>query len=441
MRFNVKVLTMTAALALAAQPASATDGHFLHGVGAINSAMGGVAVARSNSILGAFYMNPAGLANFAGTRIEIGFELFRPDRSITSSMGPMSGSTESSSEFTPIPAFGWSRALKGDRVFIGVAGVGAGGFGVDYHVDPNNPILMPRPYGFGEVFSSFQLMKIIPAVAFKATPQLSLGFAANVDWASLAVDPMPIASPSVDPGPDGTPFTQDDRAFYSRATDTDGAFGVGFQAGLQYSVTPEFALGLSYVSPQWFQEFEFGAVYENPNLPNFNQPRTIKFRMDMPAVYGAGLSFTPASWLALGADAKYYTYAETKGFQESGFDQTGAVKGFGWENIWVFAGGAEVQAAKQLKLRAGYNFSENPVPDDLTMFNLPAPAIVQHHATFGLSYELPNGIGMDLGYYRAFQGSISGPFQGMNGPVAGSMVKSKMSEHSFLMGFTYHPKP
>jgi long-chain fatty acid transport protein len=440
MHRSLKYLTISAGLLVGwAPPASATDGHFLHGVGAINSAIGGVAIAQSSSILGAFYMNPAGLANFAGTRVEIGFELFLPDRTVTSAMGPLSGSTASSSEFTPIPAFGWSRALKGDRVVVGVAGVGAGGFGVDYHTDPGNPILMPRPFGFGGVYSSFQLMKIIPAIAVKATDKLRVGFAANVDWASLAVDPMPTASPSVDPGPDGVPFTQDDRAFYSRATDADGAFGVGFQAGLQYSVTPQLALGVAYVSPQVFQKFEFGAVYENPNLPNFGQPRTIEFAMDMPAVYAAGLSFAPASWVTLGGDAKYITYADTRGFKESGFDQTGAVKGFGWENIWSFAGGAAVRAAKQLTLRGGYNFSENPIPESLTMFNLPAPAIVQHHATFGLGYELPNGFGIDLGYYRAFSNKISGPFQGMTGPMAGSRVTSELSEHSFLVGFTYSP--
>src|SRR5512143_885490 len=142
---RVRLLAVAAAVLAVTRPASATDGHFLHGVGAVNSAMGGVAVARSSSILGAFYTNPAGLANFTGTRMELGFELFKPDRTVSSSMGPMSGSTNSSSEFTPIPAFGWSRALKGDRVFLGVAGIGAGGFGVDYHTDPSNPILMPRP--------------------------------------------------------------------------------------------------------------------------------------------------------------------------------------------------------------------------------------------------------------------------------------------------------
>ena len=436
---RVRLLSVAAAVLAVTRPASATDGHFLHGVGAVNSAMGGVAVARSSSILGAFYTNPAGLANFGGTRMELGFELFRPDRTVSSTMGPMAGSTNSSSEFTPIPAFGWSHALKGERVVVGVAGIGVGGFGVDYHTDPSNPILMPRPLGFGAVFSSFQLMKIIPAVAVRATSRLHVGFAANVDWASLAVDPMPIASPAVDPGPDGVPYTADDRAFYSRATDADGAYGFGVQAGVQYAITPTVSLGVSWVSPQRFQKFEYGAVYENPNRPDFNTPRTITFAMDVPAVYGAGLAYTPSSRLTTGLDAKYITYASTRGFKASGFASDGAVRGFGWDNIWSFATGMELRATKQLTARAGYNYSGNPVPDDLTMFNMPAPAVVQHHATFGLGYAMASGFGVDVGYYRAFKHSISGPFQSLAGPVPSSSVTSSMSENSFLIGFSYSP--
>jgi long-chain fatty acid transport protein len=84
-----------ALVALAVTPgvASATDGHFLHGVGAINSAMGGVGVAGSSSLLGAFYVNPAGLRAFHGTATELGFELFKPDRTLSSSAGPASASS------------------------------------------------------------------------------------------------------------------------------------------------------------------------------------------------------------------------------------------------------------------------------------------------------------------------------------------------------------
>ena len=438
---RTRTLAAGALLAFGAAPAArATDGHFLHGVGAINSAMGGAGVAAPVSLLGAFYVNPAGLVAFEGVQVELGFELFKPERSLASSLGPNgSGSTASSSEFVPIPAFGWNRTYYGNRLAVGVAGLGIGGFGVDYHVDRANPILGPRPYGFGQIYSSFSLMKIIPAVAYAPSPSLRLGAALNVDWASLAVDPMPIASPAVDPGPDGQPNTADDRAFYSSATDGDGAFGAGFQLGLQYSPASWLSLGAAYTSPQWFQDFEYGAVWENPNLPSFNLPRTIRFAMDVPAIYAAGAALAIEDLASLNVDAKYITYERTNGFRESGFAADGSVKGFGWRNIWSLAVGTHFMPNDHLDLRLGYNYSGNPIPDRLSAFNAPAPAVVQHHATMGLGWVFQNGFGVDVGYYRAFENSISGPFQSPAGPMPGTSVTNRMSEDSFLIGFTYAP--
>ena len=433
----VKVLA--AAAWLVATPAWATDGHFLHGVGAVNSAMGGIGVAAPSGLLGAFYVNPASLVRFHGTQTELGFEMFKPDRTISSRYGDFAGSTRSSSEFTPIPAFGWSRELRANKLTIGVAGIGVGGFGVDYHTDMSNPILAPRPNGFGEVFSSFSLMKIIPALGYKVSDRLQVGIAANLDWASLAVDPMPIAAPAVDPGPDGQWNTPDDRAFYSRATDADGSYGIGGQLGLQYQFAPDLWLGLAYTSPQAFGKFEYGGVYENPNLANYGQPRTIRFAMDVPAVYGGGLAWTPFDALTVGADVKYITYESTRGFRKSGFDAQGAVRGFGWKNIATVSTGFELKPNPRTAVRAGYNYSQNPVPNALTMFNAPAPAIVRNHVTFGAGYMFTSGFGVNAAYYHAFKASIEGPMLQPSGAVPGTSVKSSMSEHSILLGVTYNP--
>lgn len=440
MRIRVTVTSLTAIglLLAGATTAQATDGHLLHGVGAINSAMGGIGVATPSSLLGAFYVNPAGLLAFDGTATELGFEMMKAERGIASTVGSFAGSTESRSDFTPIPALGWSQELFADRLAIGVAGLGIGGFGVDYPADPNNPMLAPRPQGFGNVFSSFSLMRIIPAAAYQVTPQLRLGAALNLNWASLAVDPMPVAAPAVDPGPDGVPNTADDRAFYSSAT-ADGAFGIGAQLGLQYAVTPAVAVGLAYTTPQLFQDFEYNAVYENPNLPNYNTPRVFTFAMDVPAVYAGGVSWQPGSAWMVGVDAKYIDYENTEGFEETGFNPDGSLRGFGWKSIWSVAAGAQFRPTAAIALRAGYNYSDNPIADEYTMFNLPAPAVVQHHATFGLGYLFDNGFGLDVGYYRAFENTIAGPIQGMGGAAPGTEVKTWMSEHSILVGFTFSP--
>lgn len=437
MRFR-KLLSLALALAAVLPTAArATDGHFLHGVGAVNSALGGAAVASNTSLLGSFFVNPAGLASFDGTNLEMGFEMMKPDRTVTSSYGPMKGSTTSASEFTPIPAFGFSTKLN-NGVVVGLAGLGIGGFGVNYAADPTNPMLMPRPYGFGQVYSNFGLMKIVPAVAWNASPKLRLGLAVNIDWATLAVNPMPTAAPAVDAGPDGVFMTQDDRAYYSSAASADGAFGFGMQAGLQYQMSDKVAVGLSYTSAQMFEDFEYTAVYENPNLNTYNTPRTFSFRMDAPAIYAAGLAWSPTAKLQTAADVKFYTYSSTKGFDQSGYNADGSVKGFGWDDIMVVALGAQYAATDKVTLRGGYNYSGNPIPDELSMFNLPAPAVVQHNISGGLGFKVRPGVEVNVSGYVALENEISGPMMRPTA-VPGTNVKNSMSEKSILVGFTFTP--
>ena len=108
---------LVTALALAwSAPLSATDGHFLHGVGAVNSAMGGAGVASMSDLLGSFYLNPAGIFTEEGSRVALGFEMMQAQRSVGSSFGGFTGETESKRAFVPIPAApddGWVSLSRG----------------------------------------------------------------------------------------------------------------------------------------------------------------------------------------------------------------------------------------------------------------------------------------------------------------------------------------
>ncbi len=421
-------------------PARATDGHFLHGVGAVNNAMGGAGVAAPVSILGTFYLNPAGLIAFDGLRVEFSFEMFKPDRTVASEIpGFGSGSTVSKSEFTPIPAMGFSYKIN-DKWAVGLGGLGIGGFGVDYQQDNTNPVLGPRPLGFGQVFSSYSLLKFTPAVAFAPSENISLGFSANVAWATLTVDPAPFASPAVtNPGPPPD-------AYYSRATGTDGSFGFGFQAGLLWNVKDNFSLGASYSSPLKFDDFKWNSMWENPNTPPSPQwasgrSASSSSLSTCPGWGSVGLGWNPTPALTVAADFRYYWYESTEGFKldnpEQPFDQFGAVQGFGWENIWALATGLQYELNDTWIMRGGYNYAQNPVPDGLSFINIPAPAIVQHHATLGLSVWVTESIALDFSYYKAFENSGTGP---LFGAPDGSTVTNTLSESAFSLGFTFDTK-
>jgi long-chain fatty acid transport protein len=371
---------------------------------------------------------------FDGHHAALSMELFKPDRTMTATaptqQGPFTGSQRSKSDFVPIPAFGWSSEVIEDKLVIGFGGLGIGGFGVDYRQNNSNPLLAPKSMGgFGNVFSNFSLLKVSPAIAFSPSEKLWVGLAANIDWASLAVDPFPATSP--------------DGAFYPSATASATTFGFGFQAGLIYKLTQAMNLGLAYTSTQHFGDFTWNSTHADPNQPNFGTHREFSFQLDAPAIIAGGLSLQATDKLFVAADAKYYMYSSTEGFEAQGFTQTGAVAGFGWDDIMVFALGSQFQATNRFALRAGYNYSGNPVPEENSFFNVSAPAIIQHHLTLGFGFELVDGVDISAAYYRAFENEVSGPLynpayeMGQVG-VPGSDVTSSMFEDSFVMQFSFH---
>ena len=118
--------------------------------------------------------------------------------------------------------------------------------------------------------------------------------------------------------------------------------------------------------------------------------------------------------------------------------------------------GAQYKATDKLVLRAGYNYSENPVKEHNnfdgttlttvqgktfptyyyeTMRIIGFPAIVEHHFTAGLGYKFTDSFSLDLGLVYAVEESIkeSGTDLGAT-PVT---LESTLSETSLDFGITY----
>ena len=129
-------------------------------------------------------------------------------------------------------------------------------------------------------------------------------------------------------------------------------------------------------------------------------------------------------------------YSRTDGFDKYGYAAEGSVRGFGWEDIWVFAAGIEQRLTDRTKIRLGYNYGQCPIPSDRIFFNIPAPALVQHHVCVGLGYRLCDHAWLNVAYYHGFEESRSGPFHGPRGPIPGTRVKSELSVDSVSLGIS-----
>jgi len=406
-------------LALAAPAAYAGNGHMLHGVGAVNSSMGGAGVALPNDALGALLLNPALLAELDGSRFSFSAEYNTQKNAVESHAGPFSGRTEDDSDPALIPAFGWTRHKAGTRLGYGVGFLGLAGFGADYRQDSTNPILAPQPIGFGRVYSNYQLMKVPAVVAWKVNDSFSVGVSLNAARSSLTAEPAGFASPDCS-GPAGPCFFPH--------VNGDSAWGFGLGVGAYYKINPAFALGLSYNTETDFEDFEWNSAVANPGLPTFGTHRKIKLHLNAPPVLVGGLAFTPNDRWAIAVDGKWINYENTEGFKDT----------LGFKDITVFDAGVQWKATDSVTLRAGYNVAENAIPEELTFINVPVPAIFEDRIAAGFGMRANEHLMLDAAYYHVFKNSITGPFLGPTGPVPGTSVTTEMEMDSIVLTFSFN---
>ena len=428
-------LLLAAAVSLLCSPGLfATDGHFLHGAGPVNEAMGGADTGICLDATGSIAWNPACTTRFSGRRFEFHATIFTPWRSVSSTVdanafGPgmpgatLSGTTVSHRDMSLMPGFAFVYHRLGSPTAYHAAMLAVSGFGVDYNgnTDFSNPILTPQApngFGFGRIRSNYMLVTLPVGFSRELTERLSAGFSLVPAMSMLQVIPAPFSAPVA--GGSTMPY-------YLSAGNNAPAYGMGVNAGVHYDFGAV-SVGVSYHSPVWFQKFD----WNRKDLSGVSH--AMNFQMNLPQLVsvGAGAAVTKSTRIAL--DARWFDYANTAGFKKAGYNSDGSVAGFGWRNIWAVGGGVQQTVTKSTKVMAGYNYSGNPVPAQYTFFNTPAPAIVQHHVSGGIVQSV-HKVDMIVTYYHAFQNSITGPWISGQGAIPGTSVTSRMSENSVTMGF------
>ncbi len=409
-----------------ALPASAQMGHVLNGVGPYDQSFSGAGMAAVGDGLSALHWNPAAISALPGNEFDISLQLMFPTTELSSGVTPqgatdqMSGKTSSDAGPFPIPALGIVYRPEGSRSTFGLSALGVGGFGVDYAENMTNPISAPQSAGgFGHIKSSFSLFQIAPTYAYSVAPGVSVGVSPTLNIGMLEVRPFPATSPTQTGYPDGPRTT---------------SLGFGGQAGIHFISASGFSAGLSFKSEQYFSDFEFE-----------QDGRKFSYAMNYPMIVSAGVAFDPMERLTLVADARYIDFENTDGFQEAGFDQTGAVTGFGWKSIYAVAVGAEYALMPNLPIRLGYAYNENPVGDDVAFYNVASPALVQHHISGGFSFETHNGMTVSAALQYAPPVKVSSPLQSpmmipMTGSseVPGSFMSSELSTLTAVIGLGIH---
>jgi long-chain fatty acid transport protein len=251
--------------------------------------------------------------------------------------------------------------------------------------------------------------------------------ALNGGWASLSATPFCGAAPDC--------ISPTSCVFPSLSEDS--AFGYGLQAGLYWRPTPVWGFGLSYSTEQEFEDFEWHAAHAHPQRPDFGTARLVEFQLNVPQTASVGVGFTPNERLSVGLDARWIDYDDTQGFG-SGFDPaTGAIRGLGWDEILVWALGAEYRVGPSLALRGGWNRSESAVTPESAFINVGSPAMFEDHLTLGFGLRLYDELELNLAAYRAFENEVSGQFLSPAGPVPGTSVTNRMKVDSAVMSLRF----
>lgn len=410
----VLIVVLAAATGFTANDAYATNGDNLISIGPISRAMGGVGIAAPQDAISAVFSNPAAMCfglycpgsefNFAGT-------LFMPKAKARIQLpGFDSGTKSSDSDLFAIPAIGISSPISQNLRF-GLAAYGVSGLGVDYR----DKIALDFGKGPEQIYTNLQIMKFAPSLAYMVNPSFSVGGALHINYGALDL-----------------------------GSGTSSGFSFGAELGAIYKTGP-LSFGAVYITPQ---------KIDHKNVSNFDKYTSNSTSMDdleleSPQTFGVGIAYEPVqNVLLIETDAKWLNWADADGYKD-----------FGWKDQWVFNIGAQYKPTPKLALRAGYNYGKSPIRShswddskgfvDLQGKQAPAtfyeilriagfPAIVEHHLTAGIGYQLTKSVSLDLAYMHAFEKSIkeTGTVCGPEGCGPGS-VEASLYEDSLEFGITW----
>jgi len=380
-----RLFTVAALSVFLGAVASATEGINLIGVGPVQqgTAGAGVASAKDSSWL---ILNPAGLTD-VGRQVDASFQYFAPKRTIESSANPAAGEQSDDGAFY-IPALSASLGCCNQhKGFLGVGFYGTSGMGVDYD--------QPRlPYSEGDTRTEVSIAKLTLTYAQAFDNGFSIGAGPLLVQSRIRTDIETSRTPPSAPASDKW----------------EDAYGAGLIFGANQKLSERLSVGASYQSEQYMSEWN---GYDDLFLDSFNLPQQLTL----------GLAYALLENVELVLDYRWvgWNKLDTLGDQ------------FGWEDQNIVKAGATWFVDEHLTLRAGVSHGNSPIDTDVVFANALFPAIMETHATAGLSYRFDN-FALHAAYVHAFKQD----FTDSNAPEAGGGTRISMYQNSATLGASWY---
>ncbi len=431
--FGVIVFTAV----LIAVPVLATNGMNMIGFDAVSAAMGGADAATDTGVI-SLSCNPANLSSVEDKELAVNLSLLMPVVNFKNSTMFGTNDVDGEDAFFPLPFLGYASRV-GETPFVWGLGMFAqGGMGVDFKDVKTN---------FGNedrIYSNVAYGKLVPAVSWEINENFVVGASFQLGYSTMEYEFFPETS-YYDPGPDQTPQTADDMVFPGQKLDNISSLGFSGRVGFRVNIADVVTLGCSYTTASDLN-------YEDGDLVmNFESMGLGKVKYDAevdgftwPAALDMGLSHLFMNdKLLIATDVTWYNWSDAM--------ETVTVKGkdpsspyappevevpfaFNWDDQWVWGIGAAYSVTEKDTIRVGYNYGNNPVPDD-NLYPL-FPAIIEHHVILGYGHEFEN-IGVNFAWEHGMENSAKNTNTDMMSNPFGPDSESSHYQNTLHMTLVY----
>jgi long-chain fatty acid transport protein len=409
-------------------PASATNGYFTHGIGAVNKGMAGAGLASNQgsiSIAG----NPTS-ALFNAGQVEAGAALFSPRRSYTAGTSLANGnggaftigadSLDSKRNYFVIPYVAYNHQLS-DISALGIAFYGRGGMNTRWEggsasFDPDGPgpsptVTLPGTFGAGITGVNLSQAFLDLAYARRLNDKFSVGASVVVAFQGFETTGLATFAPYT-----GTFAASGGQTQPRQLTnnDHDLSHGFGVKLGFHWQATERLQLAAAYKSKMYMEEFkDYGDLFAESG--DFDIPADIKL----------GMSYLATPTVTVSLDLEHAAYSDiasignpiaslftcpTVNPQSTTLDgclggSNGA--GFGWNDVTTSKIGVEWATSDKWTWRAGFSHGDQPVETSELLFNILAPGVIDSHFSAGFTHTSGNH-SWNLAYTHAFKNDVSG---------------------------------
>ncbi len=395
----------------------ATNGYFAHGYGTKAKGMGGAATATASDTFGGAN-NPASMV-WVGNRLDLGAELFSPQRETNRVGGGVPGAQKSEDDYFLIPEFGYNRMLN-SNLSVGLTVYGNGGMNTDYPVGGYvcGPGAWNALCGTSDLGVDLSQLIIAPTVAYKVNASHSIGISPLFAYQRFKAYGLDAFSPMTNPATPGNAGLTNQGY--------DDSTGWGVRIGWMGKLSDKVSVGAAYASKMDMSKFD-----------KYNELFAEQGDFDIPENYNLGIAFQAMPQVNVALDYQRINYGDVNSIGNPSAGLGGPLgaangPGFGWQDVNVWKLGVEYAHSKSLTLRAGWNHGDNPIRTQDVTFNILAPGLIQDHVTLGFTYTLASGSELSMSYMHSMENTVSGA----NG-IMGGIDTIKMYQDSLGVAYSW----